>query len=88
MAEKIWELFATLPDYDSAQVVAAKLAAEGIATTINAVTVDSVPNRQYQVFVESFFSRTARRITNQPGDLDGELEGLASGKPPDDDKQD
>ena len=82
MGNEDWELFATLPDYGSAQVLAAKLESEGIATSITPVTIESVRDGKFQVFVDASLAHRARWIMSQSDFSDGELEFLATGKLP------
>jgi hypothetical protein len=86
MSNKEWELFKTFPDLSAAEALRLQLEHHGVPTRVESSALEVGLEAKFCVFVSKTLAHRARWIVAQLPLTDAELDYLATGKLPGNDK--
>jgi len=86
MSDEGWELFKAFPDLSAAETLRLQLEHHGVPTRVESRALEVGLEAQFCVFVSKALAHRARWVIAQLPLTDAELDYLATGKLPGDDK--
>ena len=86
MSDNEWELFRMFPDLGPAETLRMQLEAAGVPTRVESSALESGVESQFRVFVLKALAHRARWVAAQAPVTDAELDYLATGKLPGEEK--